>query len=166
MREDDMSDMGAAAAAPKSKAVPVMLMLIVALIAGLWFAMQKKSASGGAPAFTESKESGSRGAEGSGLGPTLHLESFVVPLKTSTVERFANVTIDLEMSSTEERDAVGHSMPLIRDTVITFLIDQTVDDLRGSEGIAHLKEEVLGRVRKVLPGRRISNVYVTDFIVQ
>jgi flagellar FliL protein len=163
MREDDMSEIPAPP--PKSKMLPFMVLVVAGLVGALVFTMKKKgdpsSASSSSAAGPESK-----GTEGGGIGPTLHLESFVVPLKSNTVERFAHVTLDLELGSEEEKSRINGSMPVVRDTVISFLIDQTVDDLRGSEGVAHVKEEVLSRLRKALPNRRISNVYVTDFIVQ
>jgi flagellar FliL protein len=164
MRDDDMSDM-AAAPPSKSKMVPIMMVVVVGLVGALIFTVQKKKES--TSAGSGPGESGDGKSSGAlGMGPTLHLESFVVQLKSESTERFAHVTIDLELGSEEEKSRVQAALPLIRDTVIRFLIDQTVDDLRGSEGVAHLKDEVLGRLRKALPDRRISNVYVTDFIVQ
>ncbi len=66
----------------------------------------------------------------------------------------------------KDKDTVANYMPRIRDSIIGYLADRTADELRGSEGMRNVKEEVLARLREVVPGRRVRNVYITSFIVQ
>jgi flagellar FliL protein len=173
MSEAETADAGAepAAAAPKSKAVPMLLALNTLLIGGvLVFTLTRKSP---APAAAQSAEvtkgageSSGAGEKGGQIGPTVQLENFVVQLKAVDAERFAHLAIQLEVTTEEDKAKISQLLPRIRDSVIAFLADRTADELRGSEGMLRTKEEILARLQGIVPGRRITNVYITDFIIQ
>ncbi|MCG5055552.1 MAG: flagellar basal body-associated FliL family protein [Myxococcales bacterium] len=178
--EKDKGD-EAEAAAPKSKLVPALLVLNTLLVGGvLAFTMLKKPPAPAAPApaaaaegHGEEKAEGEHGeavegggAKPGGLGPIVALENFVVQLRAVDSEKYAHITIEIELGAEKDKDLVANYMPRIRDNVIGYLADRTADELRGSEGMGAVKEEVLQRLQEIVPGRRIRNVYVTSFIVQ
>ena len=168
-------------AAPKSKLVPMLLVVNTLMVVGvLAFTLLKKPAApAAAPAAAAAAEEhgvekadGEHSKEGAGgpkvatLGPIVALENFIVQLRAIDAEKYAHITIEIELSDERDKDIVSNRMPSIRDTVIGYLADRTADELRGSQGMAAVKEEVLTRLREAVPGRRIRNVYLTSFIVQ
>jgi flagellar FliL protein len=178
----------AAAAAPKSKAVPIMLAFNTLLVAGvLVFTLTKKNAPpgpaagaehGAAAEHGEPAEHGGKGEgagkegghgkaeEKGGMGPTVRLDNFVVQLKAVDAERYAHLLLEVEVGTEEDKNVLGKYTPRIRDAVIAFLADRTADELRGSEGIAKLKQDLFDRLQKIVPGRRVQNLFIVDFIVQ
>ncbi len=168
----------APSAAPKSKMVPMMLIVNTLLVTGvLLFTMtRKQSAAPAAPAAEpaaggehgaapESKGHGAATSVG-GMGPTLHLETFIVQLKALDAERYAHLGIDVEVGGEDDKTKITGQLPRVRDAIIMYLSDRTADELRGSEGMGHLKEELLTRLRALVPSSRIGAVLITDFIVQ
>lgn len=164
-------------AAPKSKMVPMMLVLNTLLVAGvLVFTLTRKQAPAAAPAPAPAATGEPAGAaagkgpgpgEGvGGMGPTVHLENFIVQLKAVDAERFAHLGIDLEVGGEDDKGRIAAQLPRIRDAVIMYLADRTADELRGSEGMGRVKEALLERMRKMVPTARIAAVLITDFIVQ
>lgn len=186
MSEPEVAGESVPAAAPKSKAVPMLLAFNTLLVGGvLVFTLTKKSAppapaGGGEHGETEAAgEKGEHGkAEGGGkeghgkpedkggIGPTVRLDNFVVQLKAVDAERYAHLLIEVEVGSEEDKNVLGKYTPRIRDSVIAFLADRTADELRGSEGIAKLKTDLFDRLQKIVPGRRVQNLFIVDFIVQ
>lgn len=179
MADADKSTMDEAAVAPaKSKLVPALLVINTLMVVGvLAFTMLKKPA---APAAAPAAEAhgeekaeeggGDKESQGAtkpgGLGPIVAMENFIVQLRAVEAEKYAHITIEMELSDEKDKDLVANYMPRIRDTIIGYLADRTADELRGSEGMRNVKEEVLHRLREAVPGRRVRNVYITSFIVQ
>jgi flagellar protein FliL len=174
-----------AAPAAKSKMIPMLLGVNTLLVAGaVAFVLLKKPAAPAAAGAAEAehaseghgeakKEEGEHGgkgegpgAKGGGVGPIVALENFVVQLRAVESEKYAHITIEIELNDEKDKEVVGNYMPRIRDNIIGYLADRTADEMRGSEGMAAVKLEVLGRMQEVIPGRRVRNVYVTSFIVQ
>jgi flagellar FliL protein len=174
MSEAELAGEAVAAPPPKSKAIPLVLAVNTLLVAGvLVFTLTKKAPPpAGAPAAGPA-EKGERPAAGptapadkSSMGPTVRLDNFVVQLKAVEAEKYAHLVIEVEVPVEEDKAVIAKQMPRIRDAVVSFLADRTADELRGSEGIAKLKQEVFERLQKVVPGQRVLQVFVTDFIVQ
>lgn len=175
--KDDMDDI---VPAKKSKLVPLLLVTNTLLVAGvLAFTLTRKSGPPPAQAADEGEheakeEPAHGGAEkeggkykGSGsLGPTVRLENFVVQLRAVESERYAHLSMEVEVATEPDKDRVGQALPRIRDSVIGYLADRTADELRGSDGMGKLKDAVIERLREIVGERRIVNVFVTDFIVQ
>jgi flagellar FliL protein len=162
-----------------SKLLPIMLIMNTALIGGVLFFVMKKPAA--APAATgehaaaaEGEEKGEHG-EGDGEhgkgafaapGPILKLENFVIQLKTVDTDRYVRLAFDLEVGNEKDKEAVTAHMSHIRDLVIQYFADRTLDELRGSEAMERTKATLIKRIDDIVPGHRIKNIFVTDFIVQ
>ena len=171
--------------AAKSKMIPLLLGINTLLVAGaVAFTLLRKpavpAAAGASDAehASESHSDGHKeepahgakgegpGAKGGGVGPVVALENFVVQLRAVESEKYAHITIEIELNDETDKEVIGNYMPRIRDNIIGYLADRTADEMRGSEGMAAVKLEVLGRLQEVVPGRRVRSVYVTSFIVQ
>ena len=153
-----------------SKLVPLILVVNVAMMgAVLFMVMRKPSASAPAsveaPAPSEHGEAAA-GGHGPGPGPVLKLENFVIQLRGVDQDRYVRVAFDMEVGSDGDKEVVQTHLPQIRDSIITYFSDRSLDELRGSEGIERTKSALMKRLDEVVPGRRIHALYITDFIIQ
>jgi len=87
----------------------------------------------------EGEAQGEKGKEGESVegapGPILKLENFIIQLRGSDSDRYVRVAFDLELVSESDRSAVTARMPHIRDAIIAYFSDRSLDELRGSEGM-------------------------------
>lgn len=182
-----------AAEKPKSsggKLLPIMLIMNTALIGGVLFFVMKKpapaaaahkaGAAGHEGEAKEGKEGEAEGKEGehgapgkdgkkggyTPPGPILKLENFVIQLKTVDADRYVRLAFDIEVANDLDKEAVQAHLSHIRDLVISFFADRTLDELRGSEAMERTKATLIKRIDDIVPGRRIKNLFITDFIVQ
>jgi len=162
-----------------SKMVPIMMVMNTLLVGGVLLFVMKKQApvAVGVPAAAAAAgEHGEKPAEGkpgehgagptAGPGPMVKLENFVIQLKAVDSERYVRVAFDLELGAEPDKDVIQARLSHIRDSVISYFSDRTLDELRGSDGMDHIKQTLLKRLDGVVPGHRIKAVYITDFIVQ
>lgn len=117
-----------------------------------------------------SKEGKSEGhgeeAEGEGPGAILKLESFIVQIRAPDGDRYVHFTLEMELGHESDKKPFEARMPRIRDLVIAYLSDRTEDELRGSEGLAQVKEALLKKLDEIVPGHRVQALFVTEFIIQ
>jgi len=99
-------------------------------------------------------------------GPTVRVPDFVVHLRDPEVDRFARITIEVEVADDKAREALTARLPVIRDSFIAYLSDQSAADLRGSEAIARAKSELLERLKKSTPNAPVRGLYITELVVQ
>lgn len=171
--------------APKgggSKIMPIILVLNTLLVTGvLIFVMKRPSASAaggkehaakeehgeGKEGHGEKKgaESGEHGEEG-GPGPSMRLDNFIVQVRATEGDRYAHLTMELEIGAESDKKAFETRMPRIRDTVIGYLADRSEDELRGSEGLGQVKEALVKKIDEIVPGKRIRGLFITEFIIQ
>ena len=181
----------APAAAPKaggSKVVPILMVMNTLLVGGvLMFVMKKQSpVAVSAPASAaaegehgeakgeekgEAKGGGEHGGGGEGHGaggpgPMVKLENFVIQLKAVDSERYVRVAFDLELGQPTDEEVIKNRLSQIRDSIISYFSDRTLDELRGSDGMDHIKSTLLKRLDGIVPGHRIKAIYITDFIIQ
>jgi flagellar FliL protein len=178
MAQNEEAAAAPASAAPKSggnsKLIFIMLGLNVLMMGAVMFVVMRKPSSHPAapveaPAAAAKGEgpAGEKGAPGTPKpGPILKLENFVIQLRGVDQDRYVRVSFDLEVAADLDREAVQSRLPQIRDSIITFFSDRTLDELRGSEGIERTKTSIMKRLEEIVPGRRVRAVYITDFIIQ
>lgn len=158
------------------KLLPIMLIMNTALIGGVLFFVMKKPSAAVAPA---PDKAGAEGGEKDGEhaealakggflppGPILKLENFVIQLKTVDTDRYVRLAFDVEVGNEKDKEAVTAHLSHIRDLVISYFADRTLDELRGSEAMERTKATLIKRIDEIVPGHRIKNIFVTDFIVQ
>ncbi|HEY0713488.1 MAG TPA: flagellar basal body-associated FliL family protein [Polyangia bacterium] len=175
------------------KILPLLLIINTLLIGAVLFFLIKKPAAapavppkggehgetaegeGGEAAEGEAKaEEGEGGEGGDGKkagahkkpGPILKLENFVIQLKTVDQDRYVRVAFDVEVGGEEDKNVLNEHMSHIRDLVIAYFADRTLDELRGSEAMERTKATLIKKIDDLVPGRRIKNLFITDFIIQ
>jgi flagellar FliL protein len=160
-----------------TKMLPLILIINTALMVGvLIFVMKKPSAHADAAEGKDEKheksehggsdEKGGHGKEEGAVGPTVRFDNFTVQLKSNDVERYAHMSLELELADEPAKAVVEKRTAPIRDAVLGYLTDRTAEELRGSDGLRDMKNALLKRLEEIVPGKRISNVFITDFIIQ
>jgi flagellar basal body-associated protein FliL len=177
--------------APKSgmaKILPIILVVNTLLMTGvLIFVMKRPSAQaaggkehGAEKGHGESEkgegEKGEKGGEHAGgeraagdtegPGPSFKLDNFIVQVRATEGDRYAHMTVEIEVGSELDKKPFESRMPRIRDAVIAYLADRSEDELRGSEGLAQMKEALSKRLDELVPGHRIRGLFITEFIIQ
>ncbi len=159
------------------KLMPIMLLLNTALMGGVLFYSMKRPAeqgaagakAAGAKAEGEASGNGEHGGPAAGPprpGPILKLENFVIQLKTVDADRYVRLAFDVEVGNEAEQAAVTAYLSPIRDVVISYFADRTLDELRGSEAMERTKATLIKRIDDIVPGHPIRKLYITDFIIQ
>jgi flagellar protein FliL len=147
------------------KLLPSVLLLNTALIGGVLVLVLKRPVAV-APASAKGAEAVETESGRETPGPLLKLEDFVIQLKAVDTDRYVRLSFDLELGSEADQEIVAARISRIRDIVISYFADRTIDELRGSQAMDRTKALLAKRIDEVVPGRRIKNIFITDFIVQ
>jgi flagellar basal body-associated protein FliL len=183
MSDDEEGEIAApAAAGGKSKVLPMLLVINTLLLTGvLIFVMKRPAAHAAAdakPAAAEAsgehaehgeekEKSGGHGADdSSGMGPTVRFDNFTVQLKSTDVDRYAHLSIEIEVIDEAAKGVLEKKVAPIRDAILSYLSDCTPDELRGSDGLKQIKESMVKKLEEMITGHRIRALYITDFIIQ
>lgn len=98
--------------------------------------------------------------------PMATLETFLVNLADPLGKRYIKITFDVEMSSAGVAEELVKNKPKIRDSMIMLLSSKTYADLAPAESKLELKTEVASRLNQILGGPKISQVFITEMVIQ
>jgi len=152
-----------------NKLVPLLLLLNTLLLGGVVALLFLRPPGAPAPAAQEKAEEAADPAAAAAaptLGPVVRLPDFVVHLRNPETDRYARITLELELASEKDREVITTWMPKVRDTLLAWLSDRTLEEMRGSEGMERMKGAMLRELEKAVPGRPVRAIYVSDFVVQ
>jgi flagellar FliL protein len=156
--------------------IPVVLLLagggafMSGALDGLLGGGEEQATEDGAEAGHGEEDDGS-GEEGE-HGEELSIAFFDVPdmlvnLNTNGRQNaFLKVQIALELESAEDIDALTALMPRIVDSFQVYLRELRPEELKGSEGLYRLKEELLLRVNKAAAPIHVRDVLFKSVLVQ
>jgi flagellar basal body-associated protein FliL len=153
------------------KLVALMLAVNVAMLGTVLFAVMREPVAS-SPARAELATPSRHGEAPSGghrpePGPTLTLAKLIIQLRGGDgLDHYVRAALHVEVASQPDLDTVRTRVSQIRDAVITYFADRTLDELRGSEGLERAKTALAKRFDQIVPGRLIRAVYVTEFLVQ
>ncbi len=99
-------------------------------------------------------------------GHMYSMESFIVNLNNPGGKRFLKTTIDLELTREEVIPDLKARLPQLRDVIILFLSEKSVNDIQGIDGKIVLKNNLITRINSVMGKGKIRNIYFTEFIIQ
>lgn len=187
-KETDAESSGEGGAAPtKSKRKLFIIILAAVLIiavvpAVLYFAGffpgHEKAASeteadaengqhGAAESESHSDGSSPASSDTAAVPVPMELDEFLVNLNTSGKQsRFLKMTIELELTSEKDKEAITPYIPRIRDSFQMYLRELRPEDLSGSAATYRLKEELMLRLVKVTYPIEVKDILFKDFIVQ
>ena len=83
-----------------------------------------------------------------------------------TRRNFLKVSISLELEKSEDVAWIESVMPRIVDNFQVYLRELRVEDLRGSAGLARLREELLHRVNVAAQPIKVSDVLFRQMLIQ
>ena len=93
------------------------------------------------------------------------LDPFTVNLRGSGGGRVLRMVVALEIAELDQESVVG-STAQVRDAVLSQASDYPFSALEGIDGKMHFRDELPGRVNRVLSGPRVERIYLTQFVVQ
>jgi flagellar basal body-associated protein FliL len=97
--------------------------------------------------------------------PELHFPiQFVVRVRSGWSDRYVRTGYELLLVDSDDREVLLANLPRIRDAVLGYYLDRTLDDLTGSAGLERSKRAVLERVQRITR-RPVRAIYLTDFVV-
>jgi flagellar FliL protein len=99
-------------------------------------------------------------------GPILKLDNFIIQLRGTDTDRYVRVAFDLELVTETDRAAIQSRMPHIRDAIISYFSDRSLDELRGSEGMDRIKLAVAKKLDDILAAHRVRSVFITELVIQ
>ena len=99
-------------------------------------------------------------------GPMLALPDFVVHLRDPDSDRYARLTLNVELRAESDKEVLNAHLPQIRDAFLAYLSDRTVEELRGSEGMGLVKQDLARKLQELVPSTPVKALYVTDIVVQ
>jgi flagellar basal body-associated protein FliL len=99
------------------------------------------------------------------VGPIVSIEDMLVQLQPLEEDRFVRLSLGLEVDGERSETVVMHRTVEIREAILRTFAEHKPSDLQGSEGLAALKRSLMSQLHEIVPGKRIRNIYVTDFNV-
>ena len=96
------------------------------------------------------------------------LPDFLVNLNSSNNKKsnFLKLSVSLQLESQEDTARVVAMMPRVIDNFQIYLRELRVEDLRGSDGIYRLREELLARVNAAVAPVKVNEVLFKEMLVQ
>ncbi len=79
---------------------------------------------------------------------------------------YLKLSVALELEKAEAKASIEPVLPRIIDQFQTYLRELRVDDIRGSQGVMRLKEELLRRVNLAVAPTPVRDVLLKEMIVQ
>lgn len=151
---------------PKKKGKLMLILIILVVVIGA-------GAGGGYYFFGAKlfKKAGAEQQEGEvkkkgGIGPILALEPFVFNLSGSP-NKFAKITLGIELKDPKILEEGKKMMPAIRDQVLSVLGSKGPEALMDVAARDTIKKEIYGKLKVLFKDAADLNaVYITDIIVQ
>ncbi|MFP3927571.1 MAG: flagellar basal body-associated protein FliL [Desulfobacteraceae bacterium] len=104
--------------------------------------------------------------EASDIGPIFPMETFIVNLADQRGKRYLKAKLELELDNPEVAEEIERRLPQFRDTILTILSSKSFEDVRALEGKYQLRAEIMSTLNQHLGTGKITNIYMTEFIVQ
>lgn len=164
----------AAAAPKKSKTVLIAVAagLVVLLIIGgaiAFFALNggdEEEAGAGAHQGKAASKKRSSSHDDLTVGPMVELGSMVVNLMSESGNKFAKISVALELDSQELTPEMMAKKAIASDIVLSVISSKTAEELMNIKGKEAAKNEIMEKVNERLKDGRVKNVYITNFVVQ
>jgi len=169
MAEDKEEKEEAPAKGGSKKLIIIIAVVVLVLVGGgvgAFFAFGKsKGTEEGADEGGEEGATGEEGAEEVDLPPAvLPLDTFIVNLQVKG--SFLKTTLQLEFAEPEIPKTIEHETPKIRDAIIRVLSSKAAPDILSTEGKEKLRDELKNAVNEALKSEDVTQVYITEFIIQ
>ncbi len=92
------------------------------------------------------------------------LGDFSINLKEASTLRILQMSISVECETSVEA-TITEKTPEIRNAILMFTSEYTVNSLTGLEGKMDLRDEIQLRINAIIKPHRVERVYFTKFII-
>ncbi len=140
------------------------MVVLGGLGAGFFIMWQKISAIGVQNVQASAKKAEKK--DDAGMGPTFHLDPFIVNLADDGGNRFLRVTMEMEVKNAEMVKEVEDHLPKIKDSILMILPTKKYADLHTVEGKIALRQEIIKKINGFLKDAPITHIYFTEFVIQ
>lgn len=157
----------------KSKLKWLLLILLILLLlggggAGAWFfflADKFKGHSAGDGAAEQSQDAVQAPAPPVG-GPIVPLKTYTTNLSDPLGRRFIKLALSVQVANPTVAAELQAQEARVSDTILMLLSSKTYADIATPESKEILKSEILSRLNLILGGPKVSQVLITDFVIQ
>jgi flagellar FliL protein len=94
------------------------------------------------------------------------MEPIVVNLFDPTGKRYLQIRLALELKDKKMEEEIKINEPKIKDVIISTLSTKTPEDVLQPEAKDLIKNELLQKINSALGEEAISNIYITQYIVE
>lgn len=157
----------------KSSNMPMILVGVIAVVIGIVGGLFASDFIGGDAETEEVTESAveSVASETDGTVSVDDANTIVVPLgefsinlKEASTLRILQMSISVECETSVEAK-ISEKTPEIRNAILMFTSEYTVNSLSGLEGKMDLRDEIQLRINAIIKPHRVERVYFTKFII-
>ncbi|MDH4317020.1 MAG: flagellar basal body-associated FliL family protein [Desulfobulbaceae bacterium] len=100
------------------------------------------------------------------IGPMLDIKEFVVNIISEDASHYVKAALSLELSNDQVVEEAEKRMPQIRDAILLLIGNKTFEELQDLQGKIQLKSEMKIKINSFLKSGQVTNIYLTDFVVQ
>lgn len=100
------------------------------------------------------------------IGPMVEIKEFVVNIIGEESAHYVKASLSLELDKDTTLDEVSKRMPQIRDAILLLIGNKTFAELQDIQGKNQVKAELKSRINSFLRTGSVTNIYLTDFVVQ
>jgi flagellar protein FliL len=104
--------------------------------------------------------------EESKIGPMVEIKEFVVNIIGTDAAHYVKASLSLELDKDSTMEEVTKRMPQIRDAILLLIGNKTFEELQDIQGKNQVKAELKSKINSFLKTGKVSNIYLTDFVVQ
>lgn len=79
---------------------------------------------------------------------------------------YFKIKISLEMPTSADVEQTERLLPRVIDSLQFYLREMRLEELQGSMGTYRLKEEILGRLNRVLAPAKVDDVLIKEILIQ
>jgi len=166
---DTPADAPAEAAKPKEKGggtSPIVLALLVLNLGASGFGVFKMLTAKPAAAAGMPEEKKEDKPTKEITGPVVPIDPFVVNLDEPGNARYLKMTVQLELSSEKDGEAIEKSKQVIRDEALNYLSGLHVKDTLGAGAKDTIRGELMKRFSAVIGEHKIKRMFFQEFMVQ
>jgi len=100
------------------------------------------------------------------IGPMVEIKEFVVNIIGEDTTHYVKASLSLELDKDTTLDEVSKRMPQIRDAILLLIGNKTFAELQDIQGKNQVKAELKSKINSFLRTGSVTNIYLTDFVVQ
>jgi len=100
------------------------------------------------------------------IGPMVQITEFVVNIIGEDTTHYVKASLSLELDRESTMEEVNKRMPQIRDAILLLIGNKTFDELQDIQGKNQVKAELKSKINSFLKTGKVTNIYLTDFVVQ